>query len=573
MRWALAIPLLASAVEAQTSSTPDTAPLVRFGPSLVQIDAVVTGRDGRRITTLTADDFEVLQDGKPQTITQFSSADAPARRIAILVDDIYMPLADHQATRRALARFIDEQLSAEDRMAVVYTSHGSSALRQFTADASLLHRALDEMYWKPPASTPVAFPGMSLAGLLTDALWELGSLPGRKALVVIAPAGRTQLADVRGLADRAGRAAVVVYTIEAGGTQSSPSEDTWAMLASATGGLALHDSSAAFDQLREAWEDARSYYLIGWNPGADAFHAPPNRIVDYHRVQIRARDKSMRVRTRAAYAARAGTPMWPTAEPLLSPFHGGDLEVRLTAWFDRQQAAGSYVRSLIHIDAKGLRFEPDGDGCRKARLEISRALWAVDPGIPQSDRINSQPLNVRACGGDAELMRREGLIAAAEDRVPTPGAYQVRVAVRNAGAEEVGTATQFLAIPDLKRGGLTIAGLTMWSGNAPAAPEADVSYRLPDPGDPGVRRFRTGDEVHYGFRILGGTPTSEVRLRILRDGQEVYGLARAPMEGVLPLAGLAPGSYLLGVVASGGTTRKPLRAEEWLSFTVFALEH
>jgi hypothetical protein len=41
--------------------------------SLVNLDVVVTDKQGRRVHGLTANDFEVLEDGKPQAITNFSA--------------------------------------------------------------------------------------------------------------------------------------------------------------------------------------------------------------------------------------------------------------------------------------------------------------------------------------------------------------------------------------------------------------------------------------------------------------------------------------------------------------------
>ncbi len=45
--------------------------VVRITTSLVQLDAVVT-RDGKQVTDLKAEDFEIFEDGKAQTITNFS---------------------------------------------------------------------------------------------------------------------------------------------------------------------------------------------------------------------------------------------------------------------------------------------------------------------------------------------------------------------------------------------------------------------------------------------------------------------------------------------------------------------
>src|SRR5688572_15129192 len=58
---------------AQQDNPPPTSDqdVVRITTNLVQIDAVVT-RDGKLVTDLKAEDFEIYQDGRPQTITNFS---------------------------------------------------------------------------------------------------------------------------------------------------------------------------------------------------------------------------------------------------------------------------------------------------------------------------------------------------------------------------------------------------------------------------------------------------------------------------------------------------------------------
>jgi len=52
------------------AQTPNTA--IRVDVNLVQVDAVVSDAKGRRVTDLQASDFELLQDGKAQTIANFS---------------------------------------------------------------------------------------------------------------------------------------------------------------------------------------------------------------------------------------------------------------------------------------------------------------------------------------------------------------------------------------------------------------------------------------------------------------------------------------------------------------------
>ena len=46
----------------------------------VEVDAVVTDRQGQIVRDLKKEDFQVLEDGKPQTITTFSLVDIPIER-------------------------------------------------------------------------------------------------------------------------------------------------------------------------------------------------------------------------------------------------------------------------------------------------------------------------------------------------------------------------------------------------------------------------------------------------------------------------------------------------------------
>ena len=552
---------------------------LRFDSGLVQVDAVVTGRDGKPRPGLTAGDFDVLQDGKREKITHFTyvgGQDRPAAKVAIVVDDIDLSLDAYTAIHSALTRFIDLGTAS---VSLVYTSHGTGALRRFTSDRAVLSRALQDSFWRPASGLNIAFPEMSLLRELDPMLAELGAIPGKKSLVLIAPRASTQVADVRGIADRASRASVAIYGIDANMRPHASREgDTLSLLAAATGGRFHPDCSSIFERLIEAAEESAAYYLIGWTPGPGTFRMDPKRELQYHRVQIRPRDHSLHVRTRDGFFSRTGSAeLLPTVtgpdsirEMLDSPFGTGELDVRLTSSFQRQEAAGSYVSSMLEVAAQGLHFSQDTGGCWNARVEVARALRAVNPGMPVNDRVNSQVVDVHTCGAEAERVLAQGLVAAVEDRVPTAGAYQVRLAVRDAspgGAS--GTAAQFLAIPDLKTSGLALSGIRLWSGSAPPPETADVEWRHAGGGDPAVRRFAAGDEVHYSFRAFGdGAGAADVRLRVLRDGKEAAVVQPAALEGVMPLAGLPPGRYVVGAIASSAAGKKSGHAEQWVDFEI-----
>ena len=94
--------VFASSASPQTQSTP--APLaVSVDVKVVNVDVSVTDGKGKPVSGLTKDDFEVIEDGQPQTVTNFSmterkvrtgesaAARQPSRRrIIVLVDNNYI---------------------------------------------------------------------------------------------------------------------------------------------------------------------------------------------------------------------------------------------------------------------------------------------------------------------------------------------------------------------------------------------------------------------------------------------------------------------------------------------------
>jgi VWFA-related protein len=152
--------------------------VIRINVNLVQVDAIVTDAKGKPVTDLTADDFIVLQDGKPQTISNFTfvalknnrePAPRPAitpkqaknavppppmpvgqirpdqvrRTVALVVDDLALSADSTVRVRQALKKWVDEEMQPGDLVAILRTSAGMGALQQFTADKRGLYAAID----------------------------------------------------------------------------------------------------------------------------------------------------------------------------------------------------------------------------------------------------------------------------------------------------------------------------------------------------------------------------------------------------------------------------------------------
>lgn len=154
----------------------------------------------------------------------------------------------------------------------------------------------------------------------------------------------------------------------------------------------------------------------------------------------------------------------------------------MAALFENAADSGSYVHAMVHIDGRGLTFVDDGAGF------LYRAM------------------------------------------LPTkkPGAYQFRVGVRDAASAKVGSASQFVRVPDVANGRLALSGISLNSRLEAAGSEQSAPVREA-PGGPALRIFRLGEPIYCGvvvYNPAGGKgthqPDVQVVVRVLGDDSEVW---------------------------------------------------
>ena len=131
--------MLTAAVVAQQQPPAGDQPAFRTGAELVIVDAVVVDKAGQPVTNLTAADFEVRDEGHPQTISLFQtvSVDAPAapaagpvaarryafstntgaaavsgRAFVLFFDDVHLTQAEGDRAKVALTQFLERELQA-----------------------------------------------------------------------------------------------------------------------------------------------------------------------------------------------------------------------------------------------------------------------------------------------------------------------------------------------------------------------------------------------------------------------------------------------------------------------------
>src|SRR2546430_8865065 len=208
--------------------------VVKITTNLVQVDAVVT-KDGKQVTDLKGEDFQLFEDGKPQTITEFSYISnvptvpsnvavtppgkdknaAPVippavrphdvrRTIALVIDDLGMSFQSVSLARSQARKFVNEQLQPNDLVAIIHTSGEVGALQQFTTDRRMLYNAIDRLRWYPcsraginvfgPIGSPTTPPELPCGSsrningtlqVLRFIVEGMRDLPGRKSLVLM----------------------------------------------------------------------------------------------------------------------------------------------------------------------------------------------------------------------------------------------------------------------------------------------------------------------------------------------------------------------------------------------------
>jgi VWFA-related protein len=565
------------------------------------------------------------------------------RTIAFVVDDLGLSFESIAYVRSSLKKFVDQQMQPGDMVAIIRTGAGMGALQQFTMDKDLLYASIARVKWNPLGrvgvssfrsfgtedSAPLA---ESEFGQRTLTAGTLGAMEyivdglkdyqGRKALILYTESMRMHhrggsygvSEPLQTLADDCARAQVVIYPVDPRGLQvlnlgaadkvstrrpdrmmsslnrrrdqNFDSKEGMHYLAEQTGGVFTQNTNNLNLGVNNALADQSGYYLIGWNPGSNAFNRAKSGDL-YHHVKIVVKRPGLKVRTRAGYSTapeKTGRPAYGTRSDQLSsainsPFTASDVHLHLTALFGNEGERGSHVTSYLHVQAKDLTFTDDEDGFKQIKVDVLLTTYGDNGGELDSTN-QTQTISVK--GKTYERFLREGFVYKLDHPVRIPGFYQLRAAVRDANSGKVGSATQFIEVPDVKKGKLALSGIILKERSVDT--EGGQSAEQDPQGTPFLRIFKPGEVLTYGYEIINAKAESsvETQVKLFRDGKEVYKGNPMPVTGeqnnaqhlltggVLKLAsGMEPGDYQLQVIATDrrGAPNSNTVAQ-WIDFEV-----
>ena len=668
----------------QQQSNPDN--VIRITVNLVQVDAVVTDSKDKPVTNLKKEDFVVLQDGKPQVITNFSyvtragavrttsappSKAAPAakgappppppparglkptqlrRTVALVVDDLGLSFESIARIRGSLKKFVDQEMQPGDFVAVIRTGAGMGALQQFTSDKRILYAAIDKIKYNsfgrvgissfaPLQEVTEGAPDTSNFDAEREQIFSAGTmgavqyiveglkeLPGRKSVILFSENMKINYQDglsprvmdsIKRLTDAANRASVVIYTIDPRGLvytgltaadntrgrtpqqisnismersqQMWESQDGLVLLAKETGGLFMHDSNDIDGMLKKVVDDGEGYYLIGYHPDSSTFDAKTGQ-PKFHSLSVRVKQPGMHTRYRSGFfgtSDRQAAPIPQTrvaqiAHALASPFGTSAVHLRLTSLFSQAPTAGPFVTSLLYFDPKDLQFTDEPDDWHKALVDIVAVTFGDSGQVVDSV---DKTWTIRMKGDTYRKVLQDGMVYSMRVPVKKAGAYQMRVVVRDATSQQVGSASQFIDVPDISKGRLALSGIVLraelpQAKTPPSTDHPEGHVDEPDPnGTPAVRIFKPGTPITYGYQILNAQADSkkqtelQVQTRLFREGQQVYAGTPKPLEtagaedpkrllggGRMQLGDkITPGDYVLQVIVTDKLAKEKYR--------------
>lgn len=482
---------------------------------------------------------------------------------------------------------------------------------------------------------------------LEKVIRSLTPLPGRKLIVLLSDGfylggnSSSQIFDMRRITDAATRAGVVIYSIDARGLATvMPGGDASEgrvldpqfagiqarmesatiearrsglyALAADTGGKVFFDSNDLNLGLQRVLDDNETYYVLAYEPEVS------RRDGRFHKIEVRIVNhpdsNGLKVRTRKGYFATEKTladkrendekpknrnsndlksqlpertVQLPNAEKvkqmvagLASLFPIRDIPVEMAVDFVNTQK-GSFAVVNTHIDSSNLSFEQTGNRYRTS-VDLSGVIFdeSGKPAASFGDKIalnlSRENFNQLVKNG-FNYRRLEPL---------KPGFYQARIAVREERTSNMGSAADWVEIPDLKDKKLTLSGILLSSGNQKVSDLQNTSNESeykPRPSS-ATRKFKSGGDMDFlvfaynpkveknsvdliiqsqvfaGSKLIYASPPARMSLQPDAD------LQRVPYAARVSLDNFDPGEYELRLMVIDRLTKAT--AYRQVNFTV-----
>ena len=302
------------------------------------------------------------------------------------------------------------------------------------------------------------------------------------------------------------------------------------VLANETGGIAVLNKNNFDEGLGKIVGASDAYYLLAYTPSDSNFKG------DFRKVEIKVKNKDLKVLSRRGYFAREEQPP-PSAvtkhdqvlEAIKSPIARRDIDLEAMVLYKAAQLDKGAIDISIVIDPKKLQFEEVG-GKQQASYDVDGFVFDV---LGKLRGGFNDTINASLTPEEFKSAIRTGGLAYSTGTTLPAGTYQIRLAVRDNKNERVGTVSRYVEVPDLSKGRLAASSLLLG-----AAPADEVKADLPTPLS-AARRISQKQDLRYAVviynpKLKSGKPEVQTQLVITQNGREIY---KGPEEMIAPAGG------------------------------------
>ncbi len=559
---------------AQQAAAHQSSAVLRSLSDLVRIDVEVTDKSGKPMKGLTANQFTITDEGRPQAITSFSYSDIEAietataddtkpivvsvdndgpnspsadaisealrdRRLIVLFFDLTsMQTDDLIRAHDAAYKFVKQQMTKADVVAVIVFSTRINVLANFTNDRIVLNKAIAQL--TPDNSANLASPLYAAAANgeydvqeYTGAAYTpdetefnvfntdqklaavegladvLGGIPGRKALVEftggITQTGEENRTQLRAATDAANRADVSIYSIDSRGLLAAPpggdtttnaatgtsmftgasvfhqtdqredSRDTLATLSTDTGGRAFFDLGDLSDAFPAIQRDNSGYYLVGYNLGPEVKHDGRWRAI---RVKVNVLGAHVRYRD-GYYAPRDFQHLEKEDrdQQIADAINSDHPVVELPVAVETGIFRLSSTQAYVPVAAKIASSALDW--AQKHNKQNAEFDFAVEVRAVPSAQIVAQlrdTITVSLDPGHFEQVRHSNLLYQG-GVVLAPGNYRLKFVARENESGKIGTFEQNLVVPAAQPEKVTLSSVLLSSQLVPIEKSSEVATK------------------------------------------------------------------------------------------------
>jgi VWFA-related protein len=295
---------------------------LKVNVNVVNLFFNVKDKHGALIPNLTKDDFQVLEDGSPQTIKYFAAQSNLPLTLGILIDSSGSQLRVLDMEKEVGGAFLKQILTDKDEAYVIDFNIDAELVQDYTRDVHRLQAALNKVkintgYTTGPlpgaggGPVPTA-PGSQKGTVLFDAVYlsahdMLSKEVGRKAMILLTDGqdegSQLKLKDAIEAAQKADAIVYVLLCADRGFYFSQGAFYGGAgdmdKLTKETGGRVINVGNK-FDKLREAFDqiaaELRSQYSLGYTPSNTKLDGT------YRKLEIKNKE-SYKIQARSGYYA------------------------------------------------------------------------------------------------------------------------------------------------------------------------------------------------------------------------------------------------------------------------------